>query len=163
MSEFHQGFILADLVSPLFDFLHIRIDHFWMSGTWISISSPGFFEAGPWTPNSAFLNPRVLILFFTCVPFPQDPEGCHLTVTAAKAAQTFTCPTRSSLFLSLRSSRVPPLISSSINVSGSCHQCTSETSWIACTLLCWPSSTHEGGQVSHEDQSLKMSGFYSCL
>lgn len=56
----------------------------------------------------------------------------------------FTPPTSSSLFVRIGSSRSSRCITSSL-LSGSCHQHTPETSWIAHAWLSCPSSRYGSG------------------
>lgn len=88
------------------------------------------FERVPWRGQSPpSWSPESWSCFVFLVPSLQDSELHHVIITAGKTSLTFTFPTSSSLFVSMGSSRAPPLIGSS-----SSHQYIQETSWIACGL-----------------------------
>lgn len=95
---------------------------------------------------------------FTFSPSSQDPTHPNLMVTAALSPHT---PDQSFLFskYKVQQSMSPHFLLD--HLSGSCYQCTPETSWIACTLMCCPSSRYWGVWLdSHRDLGQRLKDFF---
>lgn len=108
----------------LVDLLHGRMGCSQAPSRW-SLNINGFltlqshimllFERVPWRGQSPpSWSPVSWSCFVFLVPSLQHSELHHVIITAGKTSLTYTFPTSSSLFVSMGSSRAPPLIRSSI-------------------------------------------------
>lgn len=93
-----------------------------------------------------------------------DLELYFLMVTIDKAVPNFQSPSSSFLFLSFSSSRAFSLIQLLNHILRICDHCPLETSWAACSLLCYCSSRSQAGSIPFmRTRACECKTFPSCL